>query len=149
MGQAIAKGSPPPPPPAPMPTISEADMEVLKRIFRNLSDTKQEVAETIVGTDAGTIKKGTGIVQKSRVISGNYNRCAILFDTLDSLGLDTLDERSSIFGSTIGFSPELYPTGLRGEALDLVRPTPKKEPLTPITQNIMSNPQNNNGGSQE
>jgi hypothetical protein len=123
------------------------ELGFLKRLLRNLGDSKQEITDTIVGTDFGNIKKGTAVITKSRIISGNYNRLGLAFDVLDRLGVDQSDIRTSVFGNTIAFSPELSPTGLRGEALELARPAPKKEQQPPITQNIMS--QANQGERQE
>ncbi len=116
--------------------------EKIDALFDILGNTQQEAMKTLIGEKNRDVKDGNSLIHKSRIISGNYNRVAILFGFLDKLGITCDSERSDIFGATIGFSLEIAPNGLRGEIIEFGRPSqPKKEQ----TQN---NNQNQNGNNQ-
>lgn len=118
--------------------------EKRQKLFALLGDQKQEAFKLLTSEENKQVTSGNSIKHKARILSGNYNRISILFDTLENLGVDVAEERNAVFGATIGFSPELPPYGLRGETLDFFKAQqqPKKEE-TPLMN------KQNNSGSQE
>jgi hypothetical protein len=106
--------------PPPPPKESDGHEEILEDLLRSLSDWKREIVETIVGSRNREVKPGNTIIQKARVISGNYNRMFILMQFLKDKGLDTDKYTVYFANNTVGFSPKLPDYGMRGEALDIL-----------------------------
>jgi hypothetical protein len=117
-------------------------------LIASLGNPNQTAIETIIGEKNRKVRLGNSLIHKSRIISGNYNRVAILLDFLEKIGLNVESTRNAVFGATLGFSPELAPNGMRGELIELVNPVrqPKKDvnqetPNPPTNQNVNNNPQ--------
>jgi hypothetical protein len=98
------------------------------------------IVETIVGEKNETVEKGDWIVHKSRVFSGNVARAYLLIDLLESLGcVNVWKVRNSIAGSSIGFSKEVPPYGMRGEAVSIItqQALPKKETIATSGEGLL------------
>jgi hypothetical protein len=116
----------------------------LRRIFKSLETSNQTVTSIITSEDNTEIQPGNSIITKSRIFSGETNRLANLFDYLILRGCNK-DKiaalRTTVFGASIGYCKDIPDFGMRGEALDLVRPSPKKEQQQTIPNQTIDNNQ--------
>ncbi len=99
------------------------------------------MVEVIAGNEKASMGDGNYIYVKAKILSGNYNRVAQLFDLLESLGMDVNKERTAFFAPTIGFTPTLTPGGVREEIVNILTqspPMPKQNEVRKGSTEILS-----------
>jgi hypothetical protein len=120
----------------------------LRRIFKLFENKDQAVTQTIIGEENTDIQHGNTIITKARIFDGNSNRLANAFDYYVMRGCDAKiigQLRATVFGASIGYCKDIPDYGMRGEALEIIRPVQRKEqPQQMPNQNIDNNQKQNN-----